>query len=64
MRVDVFGDDEGSRAIADDSSASRSKDIDVKLHFIRGQKSSMQMSRRRLSGEKKPCTPRGVDGMV
>ena len=36
MRVDVFGDNEGAKAIADDpSSASRSKHIDVKLHFIR-----------------------------
>ena len=44
MRIDIFGDNEGSKAIADFSSASRSKHIDVKLHFIRGQKSSMQMS--------------------
>ena len=37
MRVDVFGDNEGAKAIADDpSSSSRSKHIDVKLHFIRG----------------------------
>ena len=37
MRVDVFGDKEGAKAIADNpSSASRSKHIDVKLHFIRG----------------------------
>ena len=37
MRVDIFGDKEGSKAIADNpSSASRSKHIDVKLHFIRG----------------------------
>ena len=37
MRVDVFGDNEGAKAIADDpSSASRSKHIGVKLHFIRG----------------------------
>ena len=37
MRVDVFGDNEGAKAVADDpSSASRSKHIDVKLHFIRG----------------------------
>ena len=37
MRVDIFGDNEGSKAIANNpSSASRSKHIDVKLHFIRG----------------------------
>ena len=37
MRVDIFGDSEGARAIADNpSSASRSKHSDVKLHFIRG----------------------------
>ena len=37
MRVDIFGDDEGAKAIADNpSSASRTKHIDVKLHFIRG----------------------------
>ena len=37
MRVDIFGDNEGAKAIADcPSSASRSKHIDVKLHFIRG----------------------------
>ena len=37
MGVDVFGDNEGSKAIANNSSsASRSKHTDVKLHFIRG----------------------------
>ena len=37
MRVDIFGDNEGAKAIADNpSSTSRSKHIDVKLHFIRG----------------------------
>ena len=37
MRVDIFYDNEGAKAIADNpSSASRSKHIDVKLHFIRG----------------------------
>ena len=37
MRVDIFGDKEGAKAIADNSSsASRSKHIAVKLHFIRG----------------------------
>ena len=37
MRVDIFGDNEGAKAIADiPSSASRSKHIDVKLHFIQG----------------------------
>ena len=37
MRVYIFGDNEGAKAIADNpSSASRSKHIDVKLHFIRG----------------------------
>ena len=37
MRVDIFGNNEGAEAIADNpSSASRSKHIDVKLHFIRG----------------------------
>ena len=34
--MDIFGDNEGSKAIVDiPSSASRSKHIDVKLHFIR-----------------------------
>ena len=37
MRVKILGDNEGAKAIADNpSSASRSKHIDVKLHFIRG----------------------------
>ena len=37
MRVDIFVDYEGSKAIADKpSSASRSKHFDVKFHFIRG----------------------------
>ena len=37
MRVDIFGDNEGSKAIADNpDSASRSKRIDVKLKFIWG----------------------------
>ena len=37
MRVDISDDNEGTNAITDNpSSASRSKDIDVKLHFIRG----------------------------
>ena len=37
MRVDVFGDNEGAKVIADNpTSASRSKHIDVKLPFIRG----------------------------
>ena len=37
MRVDVFGDNEGAKAIADNpSSASRSKHIDVRLHVIWG----------------------------
>ena len=36
MRVDVFGDNEGAKAIANNpSSVSRSKHIDVKPHFIR-----------------------------
>ena len=36
MRVDIFGDNEGAKAIADNpSSASRGKNIDVKFHFIR-----------------------------
>ena len=36
MRVDIFGDNEGAKAIEDNpSSASRSTHIDVKLHFIR-----------------------------
>ena len=35
--IDVFGDNEGAKAIANNpSSASRSKHIDVKLYFIRG----------------------------
>ena len=37
MCVDIFGDNEGAMAIANNpSSASRSKYIDVKFHFIRG----------------------------
>ena len=37
MRVDIFGDNEGAKAIANDpGSASRSKHIGVKLHCIRG----------------------------
>ena len=37
MREYIFGDNEGAKAIVDSpSSASRSKYIDVKLHFIRG----------------------------
>ena len=37
VRVDIFRDNEGAKGIADNpSSASRSKHIDVKLHFIRG----------------------------
>ena len=37
MRVHIFGDSEGAKTIADNpSSASRSKHIDMKLHFIRG----------------------------
>ena len=37
MRGEILGDNEGAKAIADNpSSASRSKHIDVKLHFIRG----------------------------
>ena len=36
MRVDIFGDNKGAKAMADTrSSESRSKHIDVKLHFIR-----------------------------
>ena len=36
MRVDIFGDNEDAKAIADNpSSALRSKHTDVKLHFIR-----------------------------
>ena len=35
MRVEMFGDNKGAKAIADNSSssASSSKHIDVKLHF-------------------------------
>ena len=37
MRVDIFGGNEGTKAIRDNpSSASRIKHSDVKLHFIRG----------------------------
>ena len=37
MQVDIFGNNEGAKTIADSpSSASRSKHIDVTLHFIRG----------------------------
>ena len=36
MRVGIFGDNEGAKAIANNpSSASRSNHIDAKLHFIR-----------------------------
>ena len=36
MRVGIFGDNEGTKAITNNpSSTSRSKHIDVKLHFIR-----------------------------
>ena len=42
MRVDIFGNNEGAKAIADNpSSVLRRKHINVKLHFIRG---SMQLS--------------------
>ena len=35
--VDIYGENEGAKVIADNpSSTSRSKHIDVKLHFIRG----------------------------
>ena len=73
MRVDIFGDNEGAKAIADNpSSASRSKHIDVKLHFVgisfeRGSsvcctwepKSSMQMSSRNPSGGRSLCCTAG-----
>ena len=37
MRVDIFGDNEGTKAIEDKPSrASRSKRIAAKLHIIRG----------------------------
>ena len=37
MRMKIFGDNEGAKAIVDNpSSASSSKYIDVKLNFIRG----------------------------
>ena len=37
MRVDVFGDNKGAKAVANNSSStSTSKHIDVKVHFIRG----------------------------
>ena len=37
MRVDIFGNNKGAKAIADNPSrASKSKRIDAKLHFIRG----------------------------
>ena len=37
MRADIFDDNEGAKAIADNPcSASRNKRIDVKLYFIRG----------------------------
>jgi len=45
MRVDIFGDNEVAKAIADNpGSASRSRHIDVKLHFIRGLDSSGRRS--------------------
>ena len=35
MQIDIFGDSEGSKAIVDSpSSASRSKHIDAKFHFV------------------------------
>ena len=37
MQVDNFDDNEGAKTIADNpSSASRSKHVDIKLHFIQG----------------------------
>ena len=37
IRLDIFGDNEGAKEIADNPrSVSRSKHVDVKLHFIRG----------------------------
>ena len=37
MKVESFGDNEGAKALTDNPrSVSRSKHIDVKLHFIRG----------------------------
>ena len=37
MIIGIFGDNEGAKAVVDHpSSASRSKHIDSKLHFIRG----------------------------
>ena len=37
LRMEIFGDNEGATAIADNpSSASRSRYTGVKLHFIRG----------------------------
>ena len=37
MRVDIFGDNEGAKAIAEyPSSASRRKNIDLKINFVRG----------------------------
>ena len=34
--MDIFGDNEGSRAIASNPSSASRKHIDVKLQFIRG----------------------------
>lgn len=37
LKVEMFGDNEGATAIAENpSNASRRKHVDVKIHFIRG----------------------------
>ena len=76
MRVDIFGDNEGAKAIADNpSSASRSKHIDVKLNFIQGmirtgevrtlhvgtEEQHADVLTKALWREKNHGTPRGVD---
>ena len=65
MRVEIFRDHQGAKAITDNSSsASRSKHIDVKIHFIRkfapgktvlctlGRRSSTPMPLRNPFGER------------
>ena len=79
MRVDIFGHKEGAKAIADNpSSASRSKHIDVKLHFIRGliHSGEVRIFARRNRGaicrrsdegsleKENHGTPRGVDELL
>ena len=57
MRVDIFGDNEGAKAIVDNpSSASRSKHIDGKLVSCTWRRrSNMHMSSRNPCGQRSFC---------